>query len=153
MRNRIFTDKTEIEKIINKCEICYIGMIDTENNPYVLPFNFGYRDNFIYLHSAKSGKKIDVLKNNNKVCIAFSTDLKLGFQNENVGCSYNMKFRSVLVHGRVKFIDEYDKKMEILNVIMQKYAGRTFEYSKPSIDNVEIYSIEIESSTGKESGY
>ena len=57
----IFKDK-EIEEIIQKSICCYIGMVDENNRPYVLPFNFGYKDKCIYLHSGTTGKKIEILK-------------------------------------------------------------------------------------------
>jgi len=77
MRQRMTYDKREIREIIDRCEACYIGMVDQEGLPYILPFNFAYEEGYIYLHSAMTGKKMDVLKANPNVCVAFSTDHKL----------------------------------------------------------------------------
>lgn len=142
-----------IKEIIDKCDVCYIGMVDINNMPYVLPFNFGFINNCIYLHSAKTGKKIDILKNNPDVCIAFSTDHLLLYQNEHVACSFRMKSRSVIAYGKVQFIDDYDEKINVLNIIMQKYTGKSFTYSTPAVKNVEIFIVPIDSITVKESGY
>ena len=153
MKKRIFEGLEEIEKIINKCEVCYLGMTDKENKPYVLPFNFGYNNKCIYLHSAKEGKKIDILRNNNNVSVAFSTGHQLANQNEDVACSYGMKYKSVVAFGKVVFIDDFEKKKEAMNIIMQKYAGRDFTFSNPAINNVEVYKVVIEKITGAERGY
>ena len=40
-----------IEKTINECKECFIGLIDTDVLPYVIPINFGYKDDVVYLHS------------------------------------------------------------------------------------------------------
>ncbi len=153
MANRMTKDPAILKKIIDKCEVCYVGMIDQEGKPYVLPFNFGYDEGVIYLHSAQEGKKIDILKNNPNVCITFSTDHKLFHRHEPVACSYGMKYRSVLAYGRIEFIDDYDKKVRGMNIIMKKYVGREFEYNAPAINNVCIYILDAEKMEGKESGY
>ncbi len=153
MKSRPLKLQEEMERIIHKCDVCYIGMIDKNNEPYVLPFNFGYKDNAIYLHSAKAGKKIDILKNNNKVCVAFSTDHALKWVNEEVACSWGMKYRSVLAYGKVHFIDDYDERVEALNVIMSNYSDQKFEYSKPAVIDVQPYKVVIEQMDGRAYGY
>ena len=56
-------DKKEIEQIFKEAHVCRLGMVDGKI-PYIVPMNFGYRDNILYFHSALSGRKIDILKNN-----------------------------------------------------------------------------------------
>jgi len=153
MKGKIVTDKKIINQIIDKCTTCYVGMCDENNAPYVLPFNFGYDGTCIYLHSASEGKKIDILKKNNKVSIAFSTDHVLFHRHEQVACSYGMKFRSVVADGKVTFITDYDKKVEVLNKIMLKYTGKEFTYNAPAVNNVAVYVVHIDSITAKEVGY
>jgi uncharacterized protein len=153
MANRMTSRPEVIRSIIDKCEACYVGMVDLEGRPYVLPFNFGFDDGVIYLHSAQEGKKIDVLKNNPEVCVAFSTDHELFHRHEPVACSYGMKYRSVLAHGTVVFIEDYAEKERVLNIFMRKYAGRDFSYNEPAVNNVCIYKVEVTKFEGKESGY
>lgn len=148
-----YKDPKRINTIINKCDVCYVGMVTPEGNPYVLPFNFGYDEEFIYLHSAPEGKKIETLKNNSKVCIAFSTDYTLRYTSENVACSYGMKFKSVIAYGNIVFIDDYDEKIKIFNIIMKKYTGREFTYNAPAINNVTVMKVKIDELSCRESGY
>lgn len=153
MVRRNITNKDEMEAVINKCEVCYVGMCDLENNPYVVPFNFAFHKGYIYLHSAMTGKKVDVLAANNKVSIAFSADHQVGWQNEEVACSWGMKFRSVMVFGKVEYIEEYDKKVEVLNMIMKKFAGKEFCFNAPAVNNVRIFKIEASQMTGRVYGH
>ena len=69
MKTLVHTDKELIEATIKKCDICYVGLADTDGTPYVLPMNFGYRDGVIYLHSAQEGRSISILERNPRVCI------------------------------------------------------------------------------------
>jgi len=143
----------EINEIIDKCDACYLGMVDEQGLPYVLPFNFGYEDGIIYLHSAQTGRKIDIIRKNPNVCVAFSTDHKLFFRHEPVACSYGMDYRSVLAYGKIVFIEDFDEKVRILNIIMRKYAGNDFSYNPPAVNNVAIFKVEISKIEGKISGY
>jgi uncharacterized protein len=153
MANRMTSRPEDIRSIIDKCEACYVGMVDLEGKPYVLPFNFGFDDGVIYLHSAAEGKKIDILKQNREVCVVFSTDHQLFHRHEPVACSYGMKYRSVLAHGKVVFIEDYEEKEKVLNIIMRKYTGQDFSFNAPAVNNVCVYKVEVTKFEGKESGY
>ncbi|NJD04112.1 MAG: hypothetical protein FIA99_16290 [Ruminiclostridium sp.] len=65
------TDKQLINDILSKAEIIRLAMIDN-GNPYLVAMNYAYIDGCLYMHSAKEGRKIDILSKNNKV--AFQTD-------------------------------------------------------------------------------
>jgi nitroimidazol reductase NimA-like FMN-containing flavoprotein (pyridoxamine 5'-phosphate oxidase superfamily) len=120
-----------------------VAMVDMNGKPYVLPFNFGYKDGRLYIHSGPEGKKIDIWKKNPEVCVSFSSDYKMNVRHEDVACSYSMKYKSVLIHGTVKFIDDLDEKARVLNIIMEKYSGRAdFTYGKPALVNVAVFEIE-----------
>ena len=153
MHPRFITDQTEIDAIINKCEVCYVSMVDENNLPYVLPFNFGYSNGVIFLHSSQKGHKIDILRKNPSVCIAFSTDHKLRYQSEQMACSYSMKYRSVLAFGKVEFIDDVDRKIEFLNTVMSHYTDREFTYSPPALREVCTYKVNVDKFTAKIYGY
>jgi nitroimidazol reductase NimA-like FMN-containing flavoprotein (pyridoxamine 5'-phosphate oxidase superfamily) len=62
-KDRKITDRAEIEAIIAKAQVCRLAMAD-KDRPYIVPLSFGYEDNTLYFHSANTGKKIDILKNN-----------------------------------------------------------------------------------------
>jgi nitroimidazol reductase NimA-like FMN-containing flavoprotein (pyridoxamine 5'-phosphate oxidase superfamily) len=153
MKSRVLNFKPELEEIINRCDVCHLAMVDENNKPYVLPFNFGYKNGEIFLHSAQTGKKIDILKKNNEVCVAFSTDYDLRYQNEDVACSYSWKYRSVLAYGKVEFITDMDKKVEALNAVMANYTKRVFKYNDPAVNDVNCYKVVIEKLDGRAYGY
>ena len=79
MKTVIIENKEQVEEIISRCDICFVGITDLEGNPYVIPMNFGYQDGVIYLHSGPTGSSIDMLARNNRVCITFSVDHELVF--------------------------------------------------------------------------
>jgi nitroimidazol reductase NimA-like FMN-containing flavoprotein (pyridoxamine 5'-phosphate oxidase superfamily) len=153
MRAKLIQQQRDIDEIIRKCNVCYLGMVDIDHTPYVIPFNFGYEDGVIYLHSSKTGKKIDILKNNPQVCIVFSADHLLHAQSEQVACSYSMHYRSVQAFGEIEFVDDREEKIRILNMIMKNYTEREFTYNEPSIREVCTFKMVVKRFSGKVFGY
>jgi hypothetical protein len=154
MKPRVDIPKDEIDKIINSCEACVVGMVDLEGKPYVLPFNFGYKNGKLYLHSGPEGKKIDIWEKNTDVCISFSSDYKMNIRHENVACSYSMKYKSILIHGHLQPIIELNHKVDALNIIMEKYSGRSdFNYNTPALINVKVFEVVIENVESRVYGY
>ncbi len=153
MKSRLLTNPSEITDIIKKCLFCHVAMVDQNGLPYVLPFNFGYDEGVIYLHSSQHGKKIDILKNNNNVSVVFSADHLLRFQSEDVACSYSMKYRSVLASGKAEFIEDPDQKMIALNFIMKQYTQKEFLFNLPSIKEVCCWKVRVEKIEGRVYGY
>ncbi len=151
MKTVIHTKTETIEKIIKGCKVCYVGLVDNDM-PYVLPMNFGYSDNFIYLHSAPTGRVIDIINNNNNICITFSNNHKLTFQHPEVACSYRMASNSVIAMGKVSFVEDLTEKENILNIIMEQYSDKKFKYSEPAIKNVKIWKVPIDKISCKEFG-
>lgn len=152
MRTLFIEEREKIESVFSRCEICYIGMVDEDGSPYVIPMNFGYRDGVVYLHSGPTGRCIDILQKNNRVCICFSTDHELVFQHPKVACSYRMKAKSIVCYGEVGFIDDPEEKRQALDLIMHHYSGRDFQYSEPALKNVRIWEVPIGKITAKEYG-
>jgi nitroimidazol reductase NimA-like FMN-containing flavoprotein (pyridoxamine 5'-phosphate oxidase superfamily) len=154
-RDKAIKDITEfeaLENIIQHCETCHVSMVDGVK-PYVLGFNFGYSENTIYLHSVSYGKKIDILKKNPNVCVAFDTDYRLFARNQEVACSWRMAYKSVLAYGKVEFVENYDEKIVALKFLMKTYSNEDFKFNKPSVDNIMILKIRIEELTGRSFEY
>ncbi len=143
-------DIKKINGIIDKAEVFRLAM-SLNDTPYIVPLNFGYKDGTIYFHCAKKGKKIDILKQNNKVCFEFDTDCEL-VESEK-GCNWSMKFKSVIGSGKVSFLEDTREKQKALEIILQHYSVNTFQFEKKQLDNTLIAKIDIDQITGKQSGY
>ena len=55
MRTVSVEELHHIESLIRNCTLCYVGMADEQGVPYVLPMNFGYDEEVIYLHTCPRG--------------------------------------------------------------------------------------------------
>lgn len=153
MKNRPITIREQQEAIIRRCQFCNIAMIGLDRRPYVIPMNFGFDGEYVYFHGSAKGRKVDCLKNNPAVCISFSTDHELRYVNEDVACSWSMRYRSILVHGDAEFIDDPEEKIRCLNLVMAQYASRKFEYSAPAVREVMVFRVSAEKMEGRGYGY
>lgn len=153
MKSRSVTHLQTLYDTALKSDACYLAMVGENEQPYVVPMNFGLHDGNIYLHSAQAGKKITLLRKRPQVCVCFSSDHQMRFQSEQVACSYGMKYRSVLAHGHVEFIGNYDEKVKALNIIMQHYTNRDFTYNEPAVNDVLVWRVLVEHWEGRNYGY
>ena len=153
MKSRIIYEEKEKFDIINKCDVCHVAMVDENGRPYVVCLSFAFDGKYLYLHSGAQGKKIDILQKNNRLCVKFSTDHQPYHQNEEVACSYTIKYRSVLLHGTVEFIDDADEKVKIMNLLMQKRTGKSFTFNAPAINHLCVMRVVPDLIEGKAHGY
>ena len=152
MKTYSIEERERTEKILNSGQICFIGFSDKDGIPYVLPMNYGYEEDVIYLHSGPEGKSISILEHNPNVCITFCTEPKLIWQHPDVACSYRMQSESVICNGKVIFEEVFEEKERAMNIIMRQYTQKDFKYSVPSINNVKIWKVPIDTIAAKEFG-
>ena len=100
-------DRQRIEDIMKKALVCRIAMCDN-GAPYLVPVNFGYENNAIYIHTAYEGKKIDILRKNNRVCFEMESDVQL--VSGDAVCDWGTLYASVIGHGRAEFIEDQEGK-------------------------------------------
>ena len=148
-RDKEITDLGKIEEVIEKATVCRLGLVDGDE-PYVVPVNFGYERNTIYFHSALEGRKIDIIKKNNKVC--FEIDTAVEAKTEKTSCD-TVKYRSVIGTGRVHILESKEEKTHGLKSIMRQCTRGEYSFAEDRLDSVLVLRIDIESVTGKQSGY
>lgn len=140
----------EIEQIFKEAHVCRLGMVDGKI-PYIVPMNFGYRDNILYFHSALSGRKIDILRENPNVC--FEIDIPGEVINSKEACSWSMNYRSIIGEGKAEFIWDEDEKADALNIIMGHYSGKTnWDINRKMLKNTLVFKVLINNMSAKRSG-
>jgi hypothetical protein len=150
-KDKEITDIKEIEGIIKKAIYCRIGLVDGDE-PYIVPVCFGYERNALYFHSASEGRKVELMRKNNKVCFEIDTDVEV-VKPEEPSCDWTMKYRSVIGVGRAHILEGDEEKSYGLRLILKHYTGGDFSFPKAELDSVLVARIDIESITGKKSRY
>ena len=148
-RDREITEKSVLETIIMNSVVCRLALMDG-NRPYMVPLNFGYKDNTLYFHSAPVGKKIEIIKLNPNVCFEF--DIHTTPVEAEEACAWSMNYQSVIGFGKAYIIEDDLEKRSALSIIMQHYSGKDFHVPETELLRVAAFKVEIESMTGKQSG-
>ncbi len=148
-KDREITDIQDIISILKKSKSVSLAFFD-EEYPYIVPMNFGFSfENeklTLYFHCANSGKKLELLKKNNKVC--FEADCSLSLVTGEEACTYTMEFESVVGFGEAVIITE--NKLEALTLIMKQYSSaESFSFNEKAVDFVTVFKVEVDSVTGK----
>ncbi len=149
-KDKEITDKSVIESIILRSSVCRLALSENDH-PYIIPLCFGYEDNTLYFHSAPQGRKLDILKKNNTVCFEFDIDHRIVEAHD--ACGWSMDYRSVIGFGKASIINDPKERAKAMNAIIQHYTGKPLPYSEATLKNTVLMKVEIESITGKESGY
>lgn len=149
------TEISEILKIIDKIKYCRLA-VSRDNRPYIIPLNFGYEYKeetlTLYFHSARKGKKLDILFENPHAC--FEMDIDHGLVTGDLACEYGYAFESIIGTGKVTFIEDNDQKQKALTHLMnhQTDTRKVYQFPPQHLNAVTIYKLESSDFTCKRSG-
>lgn len=150
--DREVKDFDQILDIMRGCDICELALNDVDGYPYVLPMNFGLTvENgkpVIYLHSAREGKKLDLIARDARC--AFSMSRGHVLELAKVACATTWKYESVLGRGRISVVDDPAEGIEALKAIMRHYdPEHAHEFDERHLRAVVILRMDVEHLTGK----
>lgn len=144
------TDKAEIKDILDRSKVLHLAMID-KDEPYVIAMNYGYtleNDKLIlYMHGATSGRKVDILRVNPKVCFEMDVDVT-PFEGK-VACQYGMAYSSIIGKGKAVFIEDVEEKEAAMTILMKTQTGKDFEFNDRLVSIVSVIKIEVDEYTAK----
>ncbi|HJO31510.1 MAG TPA: pyridoxamine 5'-phosphate oxidase family protein [Nitrosopumilus sp.] len=147
------------EKIKEFLEFEHVGRIasiDENNYPQIIPMNFVFVDNAIYMHSYPRGEKLENIKRNPKV--GFEVDRELEFLPSYFSHPTNASqadtlYISVVIKGKSVFVDDDEEKALGLNAMMKKYQPEghydPIQNNDLVLDEVAVIKIIPESIKGK----
>lgn len=149
-RERQVTDIVEIIKILDSAKILHLGLC-VDNEPYVVPMNYGYvmeEDKLkIYLHGARRGKKLDMMRENPNVFFELCCDIT-PFEGD-VACRYGITYSSVMGRGRATIVDDMAEKRYGLSLLMKTQTGKDFTFEDRMAEVVSVIRIDVEEYTAK----
>lgn len=144
------TNKEIINEMLNNAEYGTLAICDN-NKPYSLPINFVELNNEIYFHGSKKGRKIDILKNNQfasfSVVESYSMIQSYFSSNDELACPATQFFKSIIIDGEIKFVENYDEKVKVLSELMKKlqkegkYKPLSEEVYQKAINATTIYKL------------
>lgn len=134
--------------VLNRCTNGVLACLGDEEYPYAVPVSYVYFNDKIYLHSSKSGHKIDAIMKNPKVSFSVIDEDRI------VSEEYTTYFRSVIAFGKARIIVGGDEWLEGFKALVEKYSGNLPEEAKHKeivgCTQSYVIAIDVEHVTGKE---
>ncbi|MBI4187298.1 MAG: pyridoxamine 5'-phosphate oxidase family protein [Chloroflexi bacterium] len=162
-QDKELTNIEEIEGIIRKAVHCRIGLVDNDE-PYIVPVNFGYQRGALYFHSFSQGRKIELLRKNNRTCFEIDTDVEPVEADDlpmalSCGAVHTtMRYRSVIGTGKAHILESDAEKAHGLKLIVRQcgdytrhYTDADLDFPKSALDRILVVRVDIERLTGKKS--
>ena len=150
-KDREVTNITEILQVVEKAKVLHLALFDADY-PYIIPLHYGYEytdGNLIfYMHSAKEGHKLDLIRSNPNVCIELESDVEL-ISGGDIACKYGASFASVIGRGRAELVSDSQEKIRGLSLLMKNQTGREFIINEEMASTVEIIKAVISEFTAK----
>ena len=116
--------------------------------PYTVPLNYIYSDGCIYFHCAKSGHKLDGIKNDPRVSFCVVSE------NEILQSEFTTLYKSVIVFGKAEIITDEREMHTAVKAIAEKYCPDFTHGIQSEIqqyrDKLCIVRINAQSITGKQ---
>jgi nitroimidazol reductase NimA-like FMN-containing flavoprotein (pyridoxamine 5'-phosphate oxidase superfamily) len=144
------TDKEIISEVLDNAKYGTLAICN-KNKPYSLPINFIELNNEIYFHGSKKGRKIDILENNQfasfSVVESYSMIQSYFSSNDELACPATQFFKSIIIDGEIKFVENYDEKIKVLSDLMNKlqiegkYKPLSEEVYQKAINATTIYKL------------
>ncbi|MGC9159502.1 MAG: pyridoxamine 5'-phosphate oxidase family protein [Terracidiphilus sp.] len=127
-----------------------LATCDRAGQPYITPLNYLFHDGKIYFHSRLTGRKLDNLAGNSRVCFEVSAVEKMTIFKDRP-CACSTRYTSVLAFGRARLIADPVQKAALLNRLVERYAAS--QASPPIEENhaagCAVVEIEIDQISGK----
>jgi len=148
--------KEKIKEFLDLEHVGRIASIDENGFPQIIPMNFVFLNDAIYMHSHTKGEKLDNIKRNEKV--GFEVDRELEFlpsyfEDPKDASLADTLYISVVVKGICSIVEDRNEKTLALNGLMKKYQPEGgYDPLKPemqAVDEVAIIKVEPDSFRGK----
>ena len=136
--------------LIDRCSHGVVAVSTGTATPYCLPLSLVRVENRLYFHCAREGRKIQLLRQNPRVCITFVGADTPAFIPPAMYTSY---FQSVIVTGTASEVLDPAEKAAALRALCQKLTPDFMDgfdrAIETSLSATAVWGIEMEEMIGK----
>ena len=136
------TAHAQLEDILRRVRVLFLCLKDA-HAPYVVPVCFGWERDALYVHSALSGTKVDLIRADPAVGFSACTEMTLA--PGATACSFSLKAESIAGTGRARILTEEKERVHALDLIMRHYDDSAEDpvYAAGSLSRTCVIAITI----------
>jgi nitroimidazol reductase NimA-like FMN-containing flavoprotein (pyridoxamine 5'-phosphate oxidase superfamily) len=114
----------KVKEFLHEEHVGRLSTIDVNGYPQIIPMNFVFLNDVVYMHSHPRGEKIENFKRNEKV--GFEVDRELEFlpsyfEDPKNASLADTLYISIVIKGTASLVNEREEKTLALNGLMKKY--------------------------------
>lgn len=148
-KEKEITEGAELRRILDAARVCRVALCDGDR-PYLVPLTFALDGPDLILHSARTGRKLDILRRNPAVC--FEVEEGVEVVEAATACEFGMRFRTVIGHGEAEFVDDPAERARLLALFGRRYGSAPGSLPRNEVERTCVLRVRIRELTGKRSG-
>lgn len=134
-------------EVIDRSEYLTIAMVDENGMPYCVPVTTIRIGETLYFHCAKAGRKIDILRQNPRVCVSCVGNTNI------MKDQFTTEFESAVLFGTASEVTDQAEMIEALRALCGHHVPTNMhnfdmEIAR-SLPRTAMWRIDVESITGK----
>lgn len=115
-RKRQALTQAQCQAILEQGSCGVLALSGDDGYPYAVPLSYLYHQGKLYFHCAKSGHKLDALRREPKASFCVVA------QDQVAPLEYTTLYRSVIVFGRLRELEDDGEKRAAIEALALKYA-------------------------------
>ena len=109
-------EREAVYRILDEALVCHVGFV-AEGQPFVIPTLFARSGDRLYLHGSRASRMMKALSAGTEVCVTVT--LVDGLVLARSAFHHSMNYRSVVVFGRARAVEDEAEKFEALRAFTE----------------------------------
>jgi hypothetical protein len=143
-------DRETINRILDEGFICHVGFV-IDGQPFVIPTGYARAGDKVFIHGSQASRMLRALKAGAGVCVTVT--LIDGLVLARSAFHHSMNYRSVVIFGNARLIDDPDEKLSALYALSEHMlVGRWQDARAPSKSELEqttVLELQIDEASAK----
>jgi hypothetical protein len=132
-------DEAVVHAILDEAFLCHVGFA-VDGQPFVIPTGYGRSGNLLYIHGSAASRMLRTLSGGVDVCVTVT--LVDGFVLAKSAFHHSFNYRSVVILGRARLVDDPAEKFEALRCVTNHIvAGRWEEVREPNEQELKATTV------------
>ncbi|MCL2137036.1 MAG: pyridoxamine 5'-phosphate oxidase family protein [Coriobacteriia bacterium] len=160
------TEMHEIARIFSDGLVCHLAFNCKGRAPYIVAMNYAYEGAArtdasssiaapqaitLWFHSADSGRKLDLLKEDPLVAFQIETRVKLAKGSGLQACDWGMEYESIVGEGLLAMVRDPREKQHGLLQIIKHYGAEGLAFGDVMLAKTEVLRLSVQEYAAKRS--
>jgi nitroimidazol reductase NimA-like FMN-containing flavoprotein (pyridoxamine 5'-phosphate oxidase superfamily) len=142
--------EAEAWEILERGEYGTLGTVCEDSTPYNTPVSYVVIDQCVYIHCAKTGRKLDNMRREPRVCFSVVGEVQPVYHE---GGNFSTYFESAVAFGTASHVEDEAEKCRTLEALCRKYLPGAMEHFDAAMTHslaiTDVWKIAIEEISGK----